>query len=231
MAAEPREFDGLLRFCSGVRKLAWPVYWARSGWARSGESGGRDLWMVANGAGAAHAGKAVEVACSACQPEAIVSMGFCGALDPALGIGDVFVATAVDAAGRRFDVRLPHCEIPHSTGVLASIDHVAQTAAEKKLLRAGGASAVEMEAGGVAQFAAAHGIPLFCVRSVTDTASQSFVTDFNKALLSDGHFGTMKLLTSALGSPGKAFPELFRLRHLCRIATRTLGEFIDGCRF
>jgi adenosylhomocysteine nucleosidase len=226
VAADPREFDGLLRFCSGVRKLAWPL-----DWARRAESGGRQLWMVANGAGAAHAGRAVEVACEACRPEAIVSMGFCGALDPALGIGDVFVATAVDAAGRRFDVRLPHCELPHTTGVLTSIGHVAQTAAEKALLWAGGASAVEMEAGGVAQAAAAHGIPLFCVRSVTDTATQTFVTDFNKALLSDGHFGTIRLLKSALGNPGKAFPELFRLRDFCRIAARTLGEFIAGCRF
>jgi adenosylhomocysteine nucleosidase len=226
VAAEPREFDGLLRFCSGVRKLAWPVYWARSA-----ESGARQLWMVANGAGAAQAGRAVEVACAACRPEAIVSMGFCGALDPALEIGDVFVATAVDAAGRRFEVCLPGSDLPHSTGVLASIDHVAQTAEEKQLLRAGGASAVEMEAGGVAQAAAARGIPLFCVRSVTDTASDSFIVDFNKALLSDGHFGTIKLLASALENPRRAFPELFRLRRFCRIASRTLGEFIDGCRF
>ena len=226
VAAEPREFGGLLRFCSGVRKLAWPVYWARAG-----ELGGRQLWMVANGAGAVHAGRAVEAACQAGRPEAIVSMGFCGALDPALEIGDVFVATAVDAEGRRFEARLPHCEIRHATGVLASIDHVAQTAAEKRRLRNAGASAVEMEAGGVAQFAAAHGIPLFCVRSVTDTAAQSFVIDFNKALLSDGHFGTIKLLASAFGNPGKAFPELFRLRHFCRIAASTLGEFIAGCRF
>ena len=94
VAAEPREFDGLLPFCSGVRKLAWPVYWVRSA-----ECAGRQLWMVANGAGAAHAARAVEVACPACRPEAMVSMGFCGALDPALEIGDVFVATAVDAAG------------------------------------------------------------------------------------------------------------------------------------
>jgi len=226
VAAEPREFDGLLRFCTGVRKLAWPIYWARSA-----KSGGNELWMVANGAGAVHASRAVEVAFAACHPEAIVSMGFCGALDPALGIGDVFVATAVDAGGSRFDVRLPHSELPHTAGVLASIDHVAQTAAEKRHLRATGASAVEMEAGGVARFAAARDIPFFCVRSVTDTASQSFVMDFNKALLSDGHFGTIKLLTSALRNPGKAFPELFRLRRSCRIATRTLGEFIAGCRF
>jgi adenosylhomocysteine nucleosidase len=187
--------------------------------------------MVANGAGAAHAGRAVDVACTACQPEAIVSMGFCGALDPALRIGDVFVATAVDAAGRRLDVCRPRNDAPHAAGVLASIDQVAQTAAEKDILRATGASAVEMEAGGVARSAAAHGAPFFCVRSVTDTAGQSFVNDFNKALRSDGHFGTINLLTSALGNPGRAIPELFRLRNFCRIASRTLGEFIAGCRF
>ncbi len=226
VAAEPREFDGLRRFCSGLRKLAWPV-----DWARHAECAGRQFWMVANGAGAAHAGKAVEVAHAECQPEAIVSMGFCGALDPALEIGDVFVATALAAAGRRFDLHVPASETPHATGVLASIGHVAQTAAEKASLRSTGASAVDMEAGGVAQFAASLGIPLFCVRSVTDAANQSFVNDFNKALRSDGHFGTINLLTSALGSPGKAFPELFRLRRSCRIATRTLGEFIAGCRF
>lgn len=226
MAAEPREFDGLLRLCSSVRKLEWPVYWARSA-----ESDGRQLWMVANGAGAAYAGRAVEVGVAACRPEAIVSMGFCGALDPALEIGDVFVATAVEAAGRRFDARLPQADAPYAIGVLASIDHVAQTATEKGLLRAGGASAVEMEAAGVAQAADAHGIPWFCVRSVTDTANEGFVTDFNKALRSDGHFGTINLLTSALRNPGKALPELFRLRRFCRIAARTLGEFVAGCRF
>jgi adenosylhomocysteine nucleosidase len=226
VAAEPREFDGLLPFCTKVRRLAWPVYWARAA-----ESSGRKLWMVANGAGAVHAVKAAEAACQVGRPEAIVSMGFCGALDPALNIGDVFVATAVDAGGSRFDVRQPQSDAPHATGVLISVDRVAQTAAVKQLLRATGASAVEMEAGGVAQFATAHGIPLFCVKSVTDTAAQDFVLDFNKALLSDGHFGTIKLLTSALRNPGGAFPELFRLRRFCRIATRTLGEFIAGCRF
>jgi len=117
------------------------------------------------------------------------------------------------------------------TGVLASTDRIAQTAGEKSALRATGAAAVEMEAAGVADFAATRGIPLFCVRSVTDTASQNFVLDFNKALLSDGHFGTIRLLTSALRNPGKAFPELFRLRNSSRIASRTLGEFIAGCRF
>ena len=53
VAAEAREFAGLLPLCSGVRRVDWPVHWARYG-----ESGGRQLWMVANGAGATHAGDA-----------------------------------------------------------------------------------------------------------------------------------------------------------------------------
>jgi len=226
VAAEPREFAGLVPFCSGVRKVDWPLQWSRRG-----ESGGRELWMVANGAGPEHAGRAVEVAHPDCRPEAIVSMGFCGALDPNLGIGDIFVATAVESTGRRFPLRLPVCGSPYTTGVLASINHVAQSAAEKESLHSSGASAVEMEAAGVAQCAAQYGTPLFCVRSVTDRASQSFVTDFNQALRSDGHFDTIRILTSAIRNPGQAFPELIRMRHYCRIAARKLGEFIVGCRF
>jgi adenosylhomocysteine nucleosidase len=226
VAAEPREFDGLLALCSGVRKLAWRVFWARHA-----ECAGRQMWMVANGAGAAYAGEATALGDAECRPEAIVSMGFCGALDPALNIGDIFVAGTVRTGGRQFDLRLPQSDIPYAKGLLESIDHVAQTVAEKSSLRSAGASAVEMEAGGVAKIAAERGKPMFCVRSVTDTALESFSLDFNKALLSDGHFGTIKLLTSALGNPGKAFPELFRLRRSSRIATRTLGEFIAGCRF
>jgi adenosylhomocysteine nucleosidase len=226
VAAEAREFAGLVPLCSGARKVDWPVHWARYG-----ESNGRKLWMVANGAGAAHAARAVEVACPACRPEVIVSMGFCGGLDPALQIGDVFGATAVQAAGLRFPACLPASDIPHATGVLASIDHVAQTAAEKRTLRASGASAVEMEAAGVAQQAIEYGIPLFCVRAVTDRAGESFVIDFNRALRSDGHFDTIGILASAMRNPGTAFPELMRLRKYCNVATRTLGGFIVGCRF
>lgn len=226
MAAEAREFAGLLPLCSGVREVDWAVHWARSGELR-----GRQLWMVANGAGPVHAGRAVQVGYAGCKPDVIVSMGFCGALDPELEIGDVFGATAVEAAGRRFLVSLPASDIPHATGVLASVDRVAQTVAEKRALRASGASAVEMEAAGVAQQANDYGVPLYCLRAVTDRADQGFVTDFNGALRSDGHFDTIRILSSAMRSPRKAFPELIRLRKHCNMATRTLGGFIAGCRF
>ena len=227
VAAEPREFAGLLPLCSGVKKLDWPV-----DWAKSGECGGKQFRMVANGAGWARAGRAVEAAYAACKPEAIVSMGFCGALDPALNIGDVFVATSIESAGRKFDVCAPFGDLPaHASGVIASIDHIAGTAAEKSRLRSTGASAVEMEAAGVALRAVQYSIPMYCVRSVTDLGQQDFAMDFNEALREDGHFDTIRILTSAFRRPGRAFPELIRLRRSCLIAARSLGEFIACCRF
>jgi adenosylhomocysteine nucleosidase len=226
IAAEPREFGGLLPYCRRVRKTGWPVSWSVSGTCR-----GRRFWMVANGAGAALAARAVEVARPACDPDVIVSTGFCGALDPRLKIGAVCVPVSIQAPARRYPVCQPASHKPFAAGVLVSIDRVAQTADEKRQLRAGGAYAVDMEAIGVAERAAQYDLPLFCVRSVTDTASHTFVTDFNQALRSDGHFDTISILTSAFRNPGQALPELIRLRRYSRIAARRLGAFIAGCRF
>jgi adenosylhomocysteine nucleosidase len=158
---------------------------------------------------------------------AVISTGFCGALDPALGIGDIFVASSVQGV----PVSLPDCPRPHSTGALVSIDHVAGTAAEKHKLRATGASAVEMEAAGAHARALALGLPFFCVRSVTDLAEETFANDLNRALRADGHFDTMQILRSAMCRPVVRLPELVRLSKRCSIAARTLGEFLADCRF
>ena len=98
-------------------------------------------------------------------------------------------------------------------------------------MRATGAWAVEMEAAGVAERAALWGLPIYCVRAVTDLADESFGVDFNAALRSDGRFDTMRVLAGAMRSPVKLFPELIRLRGRCQTAAKALGEFIAGCRF
>jgi adenosylhomocysteine nucleosidase len=228
VAAEPREFDGLLGHCAAVRKLNWPV-----DWVRYGECNDKQMWMVANGAGWAHAATAVDVAQPKCGAEAVVSMGFCGALDPGLKIGDVFVATGVARTDAQWPAQTPTPPSGHAaqTGLLASIDHIAGTVEEKAELRATGAFAVEMEAAGVAESARKYQIRFYCVRAVSDLAAESFLTDFNGALREDGHFATIRILTSALRNPRLAFPELIRLRRNCQVASRSLGEFIAGCRF
>ncbi len=227
MAAEAREFAGLLPLCSGVRRVDWPVHWARYG-----ESGGRQLWMVANGAGATHAGDAVDVGYPACRPEVIVSMGFCGALDPALEIGDIFGATAVESAGLRVSGCACRCRTsPTRQGCWLLSITWRRPPPKNGRYGLPGLPQWKWRQPGIARQAVEYGLPLFCIRSVTDTAGQSFVTDFNGALRSDGHFDTIRILSSAMRKPGQAFPELMRLRKYCNVATHTLGGFIVGCRF
>ena len=192
----------------------------------------RPDWVLkANGVGARFAAAAVDRALEESRPDAVVSTGFCGALDPGLNAGDVVVATEVAAAGRRFPALEPRGRRAASRGTVVSTDHVVQTAAEKSQLHLSGAIAVEMEAAGVAERAAQHGLPFFCIKAVTDLASEDMANDFNSALRPDGHFATMDILSSSLRQPMTRIPELIRLRKRCARAALSLGEFIADCRF
>lgn len=226
IAAEPREFSGLLRFCRNVKRLGWPVHAA---W--SADLNGREVLLVANGAGRRRAAEAVDVASSMGKLDLICNMGFCGALENGMEIGDIFVAGRVQTGDAEYAAVKPQSTRPHHAGVLASIDRVAQTAGEKRDLRARGASAVEMEAAGVAAKAAELGVPFYCVRSVTDLADEGFRLDFNAALRPDGRFDTMRLIAASCRRPVSLLPELVRLGRRCRTASRTLGEFVADCRF
>lgn len=190
-----------------------------------------EVRLAENGVGAHHAAAAVDRALSSFRPDAIVSMGFCGALDPSFAIADIVVGTTIFAGDRAFPAEPPVTVARHRLGPISSIDHVARTAAEKSRLHATGSIAVEMEAAGVAQRAQKLGVPFFCIKSVTDLADETMANDFNAVLRSDGRFDTMKVLTSSLRHPWVRFPELIRFRQRCVLAARSLGEFIDDCRF
>src|ERR1700683_4817748 len=87
IAADPREFTGFLSHWHQIQPLALPVHWARAGrWK------GRAVHAIANGAGADRAFAAVLVAP---KSSAICNIGFCGALDETLRIGDIVVADKV----------------------------------------------------------------------------------------------------------------------------------------
>src|ERR1700704_4059251 len=145
VAAESREFDGLLPFCKSVRKLDWSLRWARSA-----ELNGRKVFLAANGAGPSRAAEVVEAARRETRMDAVVSTGFCGGLDPSLKVGDVFVATSIQLQnGEQQPVPAPQSGRQFASGALVSIDRVAQTAEEKRDLCRSGASAVDMEAAGV----------------------------------------------------------------------------------
>jgi nucleoside phosphorylase len=228
VAAEARELAGLRRRCRRETRLGWPLRFARAA-----ELNGRRLVFVANGAGAALASEACEVAWNKQKAEALISTGFCGALDPALGAGEVFVASRVEAPGGALSVeaRAPDCESPHATGRLVSVDRMVQTVEEKRRLRALGASAVEMEALAVGLRAGKWGVPFYCVRSVTDLAEEGFVLDFNAARAKDGRLRASRIAWAAARRPFRLAPEVYKLYWRSRLAARTLGDFLADCRF
>jgi adenosylhomocysteine nucleosidase len=222
VAADPREIGGWVSRWQNVRAVRLAVNWARAGiW------NGQAVAAIANGAGADRAFTAVVMAG---KVSAACSVGFCGALDESLSIGDVVVATEVRAADCTWQAEDPGKKA-RFTGAVASIDHVARTAVEKRNLRSTGASIVEMEAAGVARASEDLEIPFYCVRAVSDLAAEDLANDFNAALTPEGRFNVARLLAGAMASPRERVPELLRLQRRTALASKNLGEFLADCTF
>ena len=225
VASDSREFRGILAHAERARRISIGV-----DWARTARLNGHDVLLVANGVGRRRAAAAGDAAWTIFPADRVISTGFCGALDPVLRLSEIVVAACVSTQTRRFSAVPIAGPTPAVTGNICTIDRVARTASEKQALRAPGALAVEMEAGGVAEWAESVGLPFSCVKTVTDLPSEDMANDFNKALRSDGHFATMHILRDALRHPGARIPELIRLQQRCARAARTLGDFFADCR-
>ncbi len=225
IAAEEREFKGILRRASTSRKLRSRVsFLTDAGW-------NGDQWVLAaNGPGPKLAREAMLAAFEFGTPDAILSTGYCGALAASMAVADIFIANRVIApeADEAFDAQcVPSNQIP---GTLVSVDRVATTAAEKSELHRQGYAAVEMEAAGVAHLARERSLPFYCVRVVSDSASESLPLDLNEFRDQDGRFRKAGIAAAALRSPTVA-KNLMRLDRQCRTASEALGEFLATCRF
>lgn len=224
VASDPMEFSGMVTLSSDHGPVPLGI-----AWGRCAQLGDHDALLIANGVGRQRAAAAVDHA-TEFAPQAVVSTGFCGALDERLNVADLVVATSIDDGEYRYPSLPIRGPVETFAGAIRSIDYVARTAEEKSLLRESGACAVEMEAAGVAARALELGLPFYCVRGVTDLADESLANDFNRALRPDGHFDTMSILLGALRDPATRLPELLRLRSRSLRAARALGEFFADCR-
>jgi adenosylhomocysteine nucleosidase len=193
-------------------------------WIRPGRGDLRFV-KVANGPGPRLVEQAVE---QVREPvDAVLSTGICGALDPSLRVGDIVVGLSVNGepAGTP---KLSGC---FRTGPILSMDRVAGTADEKKLLAASGAIAVEMEAAAVLSAARRRDVPFYCIRAVSDTAEETFAVDLNAARGRSGRFSVPRIAAQAARKPLVIVPELLRLRRNAVRAAKALGDFVADCDF
>jgi adenosylhomocysteine nucleosidase len=223
VGADAREFTGFLKHWEIIQKPQISV-----NWARSGQWKGREVFALANGAGADRAMAAVLIApkCGA-----VCNVGFCGALDETMEVGDIVMATQVRSGGSMWAAASPTHAPDCDTGVVLTCERVVQTAKERRELRAMGAAVVEMEAAGVARACEDLEIPFYCIRVVSDLASEDLANDFNAALQMDGTFSIFKLLIGALYDPKVKFGELVRLKERTELASKKLGDFLAACTF
>lgn len=226
VASDRMEFEGILKHA----RESVPQR-AQVDWAHRVRMGAHELLLMANGAGVKRAAAAAHQGVEAFRPDALASIGYCGALDPQLALADIIVGAEVTDGDSHYAALPVENPQRHTRGAVRTSFRVAQTLQERCELRSEGAVAVDMEAAGVAQCGKIHALPFYCVKVVTDLANEPMANDFNKALREDGHFDTIILLTGMLRHPFARLPELVRLRSRAIRAAMTLGDFFANCRF
>jgi nucleoside phosphorylase len=235
IAAEAMELKPFAARLDGLRNVKWPL-----DYAVEGILDGRRVLLIANGAGPALASRAFEVAIraltlaelSSSKLEAVVSTGFCGALDPALREFSIVIADAIRDSD---SAELVPCDIPVGVpeqiamGAIYSQNRIANSADEKQRLHATGAIAVDMESSALLERARREQVPFYCIRVVSDRADESFVLDLNGMRTHEGRIARGKIVTYGLVRP-PLWPKLWRLKKRADEAANRLGEFLVSCR-
>jgi adenosylhomocysteine nucleosidase len=162
--------------------------------------------------------------------EAVLSIGLGGALDPALEVGAVVVATEVLRPRRRWETdaawrewllgRLPGAR----AGAVYGSDEMVLHALDKaKLKGKGGAVLVDMESHVAAKVAAARGLPFAVVRVVSDKATVSLPEAVLAGITEDGGMNLMGVL-GALARDPRQLPDLLRVGRDADLAFKVLNS-------
>jgi len=171
--------------------------------------------LVCGGIGAMPARRAAQAVITLFAPEMVYSVGFAGALDPQLKVGDVIRPRRVINAGDGSSVSLNEGD-----GVLVSFVSVASPEQKKKLRDSFGAQAVDMEAASVLRAAEAHAIRFAAIKAISDESDFDF-PETERFVDSDGRFSEMNFALFAAFRPW-LWRRVWRLAKNSNRATRSL---------
>jgi adenosylhomocysteine nucleosidase len=183
------------------------------GWKQLHASHGEAMWQgtmdettciaVCAGMGTGAAERACAMAAQQGALSALVSMGWAGALSCGMQPGSSYVVNeVVDASsGETFPASDPsHQQNPVSLK-LVTLDHVAHPAEKRQLAEKFRAVLVDMEAATVARISRRQGIPFYCLKAVSDVATEK-LPDFSAYTDHLGHLRLPALLAHVAIHPG-----------------------------
>ncbi len=119
--------------------------------------------LVCSGIGEQAGRRAAEALIALYTPAMMASVGFAGALEPGFKVGDLFVPRWVIDAGDS-----SRAETKTGKGTLVSSPVIADEDQKRRLAKAYGAQAVDMEGAAVARTAGIHGIDFLAVKAISD---------------------------------------------------------------
>ena len=224
IAASAHEFAGF----SGLRRQRSRAV----RWLALGTVGGADALLVANGYGYRAASRGARTILGAWPVQAVVSTGFAGALDPSLEIGEILVADRILSGHASYPALLPPIRPSEARcGTLLTVNEVVGSAREKRELSVRWAAhAIDMEAAAVAAVTTELGLAFYCVRSISDRASDDFPVDFNRAIRQDGTLSNWSLAVQ-LNWDIRRWTRLLHVVRDGRTAAKSLASCLSNCEF
>ncbi len=205
--------------------------------AWSGMLGKQSIVLVRTGVGNKRAEDAVYQVIDRFQPGALISIGYAGAVQPGLNVGDLVIAETImeEEGGEYFPdpdwmerARRVSCSngAKKVVGSLLSVNRVIHDPATKKELGKNfDVQAVEMETASIAKVAETKGRPLLSLRVISDRLDQELL-DSSTFLGSDGEISSLKAGWYVLTHPG-SIKSALSLRTQTRFATQVMTKFLS----
>ena len=183
-----------------------------------------EVLAVAGGIGAREAERTARTIIQNYHPEVVISAGLAGALIRSLKVGSVLLPNVIVDAESGAEYRCVPQEDVLTGGVLVSAGEVAGLKFKEELVRRFHASAVDMEAAGVARAAQEAGVKFSCVKAISDEFDFP-MPPLTRFIDMQGKMRTAQFVRWAAVRP-QFWPATVRLARNSRRATQALGEWL-----
>jgi adenosylhomocysteine nucleosidase len=183
-------------------------------------------FIVCSGIGGVAARKAAEEVLGRVGPSLLISAGIAGSLTPGWKVGDVIAPAAVVPLGGtpKKTVSLPEIPGLQRGGTLVSASTIAGPEEKTNLATQYQADVIDMEAGFVAEVAAAHDVPFAAVKAISDEHDFP-LPDLGRFVASDGRFRTNRFVVYSMLHP-MTWPAVCRLARNTTKASRELSRVL-----